>query len=50
MFNLESSKSLPKLHNDDPLQLLWCHNLDDRPMPLQRSGDPTAMEIQMLLT
>ena len=50
MFDLESSKGLPKLHNDDPLQVLWCHNLDDVPMPLQMSGDPATMEIKMLLT
>ena len=48
MSDLESSKELPKLRDDDPMQVLWCHNLGDGPMALQSSDDPDATEIQML--
>ena len=50
MPDLESSKDLPKLRDDDPLQVLWCHNLRDGHMPLQSSDDPVDTEIQMLQT
>ena len=50
MPDLESSKDLPKLRDDDPLQALCCHNLRDGPMPLQSSDDPADTEIQMLQT